>query len=73
MGNEKNRNIIAACLYFDNGRNGRGLGCSTGVWTTNQTYIRRITHVNGVPIEDTKWAKYGGVIQHVAGNYQLPV
>jgi len=44
-----------------------------GVWTTNQTYIRRITHVNGVPIENTKWAKYGGVIQHVGGNYQFPV
>jgi hypothetical protein len=43
-----------------------------GVWITNQTYIRRITHVNGVPIENTKWAKYGGVIQHVGGNYQFP-
>jgi hypothetical protein len=41
-------------------------------WTMNETYIRRITHVNGVPIENTKWAKYGGVIQHVGGNYQFP-
>jgi hypothetical protein len=43
-----------------------------GVWTTNQKHIHRITHVNGVPIENTKWAKYGGVIQHVGGNYQFP-
>ncbi|MGI6605489.1 MAG: copper amine oxidase N-terminal domain-containing protein [Peptococcia bacterium] len=43
-----------------------------GLWTTNQKDIRRITHVNGVPIENTKWAKYGGVIQHVGGNYQFP-
>jgi hypothetical protein len=43
-----------------------------GCWTMNETYIRRITHVNGVPIENTKWAKYGGVIQHVGGNYQFP-
>ena len=41
-------------------------------WTTNQTYIHRITHVNGIPIEQTKWAKYGGVIQHVGGNYEFP-
>ena len=41
-------------------------------WTTNQTYIRRITHVNGIPIEQTKWAQYGGVIQHVGGNYEFP-
>ena len=41
-------------------------------WNSNQTYIRRITHVNGVPIENTKWAKHGGVIQHVGGNYQFP-
>lgn len=41
-------------------------------WKTNQTYIRRISHVNGIPIENTKWAKYGGVIQHVGGNYQFP-
>ena len=41
-------------------------------WTMNETYIRRIIHVNGVPIENTKWAKYGGVIQHVGGNYQFP-
>ena len=41
-------------------------------WTMNETYIRRITHVNGVPIENTKWAKYGGIIQHVGGNYQFP-
>ena len=43
-----------------------------GCWTTNQTYIRRITHVNGIPIEQTKWAHYGGVIQHVGGNYEFP-
>jgi hypothetical protein len=41
-------------------------------WKTNQKDIRRITHVNGEPIENTKWAKYGGVIQHVGGNYQFP-
>ncbi|MDD3833617.1 MAG: hypothetical protein PHR18_06925, partial [Oscillospiraceae bacterium] len=41
-------------------------------WTMNEKEIRRITHVNGVPIENTKWAKYGGVIQHVGGNYQFP-
>jgi len=44
-----------------------------GCWTMNEKHIRRITHVNGVPIENTKWAKYGGVIQHVGGNYQFPV
>lgn len=43
-----------------------------GCWTMNEKDIRRITHVNGVPIENTKWAKYGGVIQHVGGNYQFP-
>ncbi|MGI6605490.1 MAG: copper amine oxidase N-terminal domain-containing protein [Peptococcia bacterium] len=43
-----------------------------GCWTMNETYIRRITHVNGEPIENTKWAKYGGVIQHIGGNYQFP-
>ncbi len=43
-----------------------------GCWTMNETYIHRITHVNGEPIENTKWAKYGGVIQHVGGNYQFP-
>ena len=42
-------------------------------WTMNEKDIRRITHVNGVPIENTKWAKYGGVIQHVGGNYQFPI
>ncbi|MDD2402466.1 MAG: copper amine oxidase N-terminal domain-containing protein [Clostridia bacterium] len=42
------------------------------VWTMNETYIRCITHVNGIPIEQTKWAKYGGVIQHVGGNYVFP-
>ena len=31
-----------------------------GYHTTNLTYVRRITHVNGIPIEQTKWAKYGG-------------
>jgi hypothetical protein len=41
-------------------------------WNSNQKHIRRITHFNGVPIENTKWAKYGGVIQHVGGNYQFP-
>jgi hypothetical protein len=41
-------------------------------WEMNEKNIRRITHVNGVPIENTKWAKYGGVIQHVGGNYQFP-
>jgi hypothetical protein len=41
-------------------------------WTTNQTHIRRITHVNGIPIEETKWAQYGGIIQHVGGNYEFP-
>jgi hypothetical protein len=43
-----------------------------GCWTMNETHIRRITHVNGVPIEQTKWAKYGGIIQHVGGNLQVP-
>ena len=43
-----------------------------GYQTTNLTYVRRITHVNGIPIEQTKWAKYGGVIQHVGGNYEFP-
>jgi len=43
-----------------------------GCWTMNEKDIRRITHVNGEPIENTKWAKYGGVIQHVGGNYQFP-
>jgi hypothetical protein len=43
-----------------------------GCWTMNETHIRRITHVNGVPIEQTKWAKYGGIIQHVGGNPQVP-
>jgi len=43
-----------------------------GCWTMNETYIRRITHVNGIPIEQTKWAHYGGVIQHVGGNYEFP-
>jgi hypothetical protein len=43
-----------------------------GCWTMNETHIRRITHVNGVPIENTKWAKYGGVIQHIEGNFQFP-
>jgi hypothetical protein len=36
-----------------------------GCWIMNETHIHRITHVNGIPIEQTKWAKYGGVIQHV--------
>ncbi|MDD2497181.1 MAG: copper amine oxidase N-terminal domain-containing protein [Desulfitobacteriaceae bacterium] len=43
-----------------------------GCWTMNETYIHQITHVNGIPIEQTKWAKYGGVIQHVGGNYVFP-
>jgi hypothetical protein len=43
-----------------------------GYQTTNLTYVHRITHVNGIPIEQTKWAKYGGVIQHVGGNYEYP-
>lgn len=43
-----------------------------GCWTMNETYIHRITHVNGIPIEQTKWAKYGGVIQYVGGNYEFP-
>ncbi|MDD2498052.1 MAG: copper amine oxidase N-terminal domain-containing protein [Desulfitobacteriaceae bacterium] len=42
-----------------------------GCWTMNETYIYQITHVNGIPIEQTKWAKYGGVIQHVGGNYEF--
>ena len=43
-----------------------------GCWTMNEKDIRQITHVNGIPIQQTKWAKYGGVIQHVGGNYQFP-
>jgi hypothetical protein len=43
-----------------------------GCWTTNQKHIRRITHVNGIPIEQTKWAKYGGIIQHKGGNFEFP-
>jgi hypothetical protein len=43
-----------------------------GCWTMNEKDIHRITHVNDVPIENTKWAKYGGIIQHVGGNYQFP-
>jgi hypothetical protein len=39
-----------------------------GCWITNATHIRQITHVNGVPIGQTKWAKYGGIIQHIGGN-----
>ena len=41
-------------------------------WTMNEKHIYRITHVNGTPIEQTKWAKYGGVIQHVGGNFEFP-
>jgi len=26
--------------------------------------IKQITHVDGIPIEKTKWAKYGGIIKH---------
>lgn len=37
-------------------------------WTMNESELYRITHVNGKPIEQTKWAKYGGVIQHVGRN-----
>jgi hypothetical protein len=43
-----------------------------GCWTMNETHIRQITHVNGIPIQQTKWAKYGGIIQHVGGNYVFP-
>ena len=43
-----------------------------GCWTMNEKHIRRITHVNGIPIEQTKWAKYGGVIQHKGGNFEFP-
>ena len=43
-----------------------------GCWTMNEKDIRRITHVDGIPIEQTKWAKYGGIIQHVGGNYEFP-
>ena len=31
-----------------------------GYHTTNRTYVRRITHVNGIPIEQTKWAIWWG-------------
>jgi hypothetical protein len=41
-------------------------------WTMNESELYRITHVNGKPIEQTKWAKYGGVIQHIEGNFQFP-
>jgi len=32
-----------------------------GYQFTNLTYVRQITHVSGIPIEQTKWAKYGGI------------
>ena len=41
-------------------------------WTMNEKHIHRITHVNSISIEQTKWAKYGGVIQHVGGNFEFP-
>ncbi|MDD2402742.1 MAG: hypothetical protein PHD60_11195, partial [Clostridia bacterium] len=34
------------------------------IHTTNQTEIYAITHINGIPIENTPYAEFGGRIKH---------